>query len=622
MRSGLLVFCLLVYFLIPCRVQSTPHIQADSLIQRWNRVKDTASAVRKFELLSEIANAYHHDKPDSAVIYCDLALELARSAEDQSKEAYFSYQKGTAQYVIGKYDFALENFLTGLKLSREIGDKKGIARGLNSVGIIFNMNKQEREAISNHDQSIVFCRETGDTLLWTRNLHNIGLALDNLKKYDSALLYADSAVRMLSLRGNSFEKNRTIVFRGWIYHNMDDYQNAEAEFRKVINDPTYDDKWEISYALLGLASVYQKQGNIGQSIHYGLKSQTLAKEIGALWDLQEITRILAGSYERQKDFEAAYRYQVLFKQYSDSIFNDTKDKKINFLQLQHQRDENFRLEQENELILQRINRKNFQLIGYSVSVLLLIVLSVVLYQKIVQKNRLNRELAHLNATKDTLFHIIAHDIKSPMSIMISFTELLKEDFDDFEKAEILKILDRLNKSSNEGLQLLENLLHWAKSQTGKLVFTPEKLQVAALVTDTIKLMSLNAQSKHIGIEVKVPEEVNCFADRNMTSVILRNLVSNAIKFTPKNGGIIIEANVIKGEVCISISDNGVGIATEDLEKLFNIETSFSTIGTNHEKGSGLGLMLCKDFVTKQGGSIGVESEPGKGSRFFFTLQPA
>jgi len=592
---------------------------ADSLLIKWNNEKETATPQHKLEVLRDLISNLGSTASDSAVAFCNLARMIADESGDSVNQAFFSIKEGWYHYVLGEYDLALEHFLYGLDMSRKIGDKHLIAVGLNSVGLINNMHNQERQAIENHRQSIAICRETGDTLLWAHNFHNIGLALDNLKSYDTALMYADSSLMLLSMIGNTTDPFQIYVFKGWVYLNKGELQKAESEYNRVTKNPAYQNKWEISWALWGLATIQMKRKNFDQAIDYGVKSLELAREVGALWDLQETASLLADCYAAKGDFKEAYAYQVLFKRYSDSLFNETKEKQINYLQLQHQEDENLKLAQENEINEQRLKRKNFQLIVYTIGIALLVLLALALYQKIVQKNRLNRKLGQINATKDTLFHIMAHDIKSPMSIMISFTELLLEGFDEFSKPEILEIIKRLNKSSREGMQLLENLGDWARSQTGKLTFAPQKLKLHKAVQEILQLLIGNANAKEITVENDIPGDIACTADPNMTAVIIRNLVSNAIKFTPEKGSIRISAVSLDEVVRISVTDTGVGIPPGDMDKLFNIETTFSTPGTKQEKGSGIGLMLSKLFVTHQGGEIGVESEPGKGSTFYFTL---
>jgi len=229
------------------------------------------------------------------------------------------------------------------------------------------------------------------------------------------------------------------------------------------------------------------------------------------------------------------------------------------------------------------------------------------------------QLQELNATKDKLFSIIAHDLRSPFNSILGFLELLIENVNEFETAETEKYLGIINSSANNTLILLDNLLNWAKSQTGQISFKPEILIFSSVILEIIKLKKSIAKAKNISLNYFSSDEIEVYADINMLKTVLRNLISNAIKFTKSGGNIRVFAVSKHDRVEISISDNGVGMNEETRNKLFRLETNETTKGTANEKGSGLGLILCKEFVEKHGGKIWLESELGKGSVFKFNL---
>jgi signal transduction histidine kinase/ligand-binding sensor domain-containing protein len=229
----------------------------------------------------------------------------------------------------------------------------------------------------------------------------------------------------------------------------------------------------------------------------------------------------------------------------------------------------------------------------------------------------NEQLQILNATKDKLFRIIAHDLRNPFGSILGLTELLcneKVEPDQRNRFERL-ILD----SARNGYNLLENLLQWALSQTGRLVCNPEYIPVNMLAEQVINLVKNAAYLKNIEISTQIDNAIQVWADINLTETILRNLVSNAIKYTQKNGKIQISASSENGSTTICVTDSGIGIGQENLNKLFGLLNTSSSRGTENEKGTGLGLSLCKEFVEKQGGTIWAESELGKGSSFYFAL---
>ncbi|NQU86944.1 MAG: HAMP domain-containing histidine kinase [Mariniphaga sp.] len=223
-----------------------------------------------------------------------------------------------------------------------------------------------------------------------------------------------------------------------------------------------------------------------------------------------------------------------------------------------------------------------------------------------------------NAAKDRFFSIIAHDLKSPFNSIIGFSELLLSDIKNNNFENIDQYAQFINDVSNQSYNLLKNLLDWSMIQTGNIDFKPEKFNLSVLFDDVLIFLQNPANQKNIKLNTSIDPDFEIFADENMITTILRNLVSNAIKYT-ENGEITIAAKKENNKIKLSVSDTGIGIKPEDIEKLFQIENNFSTAGTNNEKGTGLGLMLCKEFTEKHKGEIWVESELGKGSKFNFTV---
>lgn len=229
------------------------------------------------------------------------------------------------------------------------------------------------------------------------------------------------------------------------------------------------------------------------------------------------------------------------------------------------------------------------------------------------------QLRELNATKDKFFSIIAHDLKSPFSAIIGYTELLGNQIETKNYKKIGEYADIIRSSTWRAMDLLTNLLEWARSQIGIMKFKPQIIEISKLINETKDLLSDVANKKSIELKVVLPQNFNIYADILMIKTTLRNLLSNAIKFNNPGGLIIIEANETESGSMISVADNGIGIKKDIIEKLFRIEDCRSTTGTQGETGTGLGLLLCSDFVKKHGGKIWAESEVGKGSRFIFTL---
>jgi len=229
------------------------------------------------------------------------------------------------------------------------------------------------------------------------------------------------------------------------------------------------------------------------------------------------------------------------------------------------------------------------------------------------------QLKELNATKDKFFNIVAHDLKNPFTSLLGSTELLYENIHKLDSEEIRELAVILNDSAKSGYSILLNLLDWSRSQTGLLKINTERINLRELINENILHLQLPAANKEIYLYYEAEEDIYLFADKNMINTVLRNLLSNAVKFTYRCGKVIVGASLTTDEVIISVKDTGIGISKENIDKLFRIDTNYSLTGTDNERGTGLGLKLCKEFVEKQGGRIWVESIENQGSEFKFSL---
>ena len=230
-----------------------------------------------------------------------------------------------------------------------------------------------------------------------------------------------------------------------------------------------------------------------------------------------------------------------------------------------------------------------------------------------------RQLKELNATKDKFFSIIAHDLRNPVSALFNFSQYLESNISTISNEELPQYISIMKNTANGLFGLLDELLLWANLQSNHYEFKPALLQVAEEANTVVNLLGANAARKKVHMAINIDPETQVFADHNMLHTILRNLVTNAIKFTPSNGSININSSINHHEVFINVEDTGIGIAKENMEKLFRIDQQSSTLGTEGETGTGLGLVLCKEMVERNNGKIWVESNPGQGTCFTFAL---
>ncbi|MCX7875323.1 MAG: PAS domain-containing sensor histidine kinase [Melioribacteraceae bacterium] len=229
------------------------------------------------------------------------------------------------------------------------------------------------------------------------------------------------------------------------------------------------------------------------------------------------------------------------------------------------------------------------------------------------------KLKEANATKDKFFSIIGHDLKNPLFVIQSMSEILETEFDEISSEERLEFIQAIRESSKNAYALLEDLLHWARCQSGRIDYNPEPIHLKQLVSKCINLLEAHAIKKEINLINAVDPTHILMADKFMIDTILRNLISNALKFTPEGGTVKVQSKIENEFIEISVEDTGIGLTENDRQKLFRIDVKNSEIGRSKEKGTGLGLILCKEFVEKHSGKIWVESEFEKGSKFKFTI---
>lgn len=239
-----------------------------------------------------------------------------------------------------------------------------------------------------------------------------------------------------------------------------------------------------------------------------------------------------------------------------------------------------------------------------------------LEEKVTQRTK---ELQELNATKDKFFSIIAHDLKNPFNTLMGFSELLIQNFGGFPQEKIKEYIGIMFDTAKSSYALLENLLEWSRSQTGRIKVAPEKFDLKSVLDENFDLLINQASKKKIKLISELPTSMEVFADENMINTVIRNLISNAIKYTPEGGNVNVSEERNESTLTLHISDSGVGISKDNIPKLFRIDQNYSTSGTANETGTGLGLILCNEFILKNKGEIHVKSEVGKGSTFSVQL---
>lgn len=535
------------------------HAKSIELLSKAQTIDLKADNPLSLLILHELGRVYTQaDSTGEARSTYTTLLRLSRDSKQEKREADALFYLGVISTRETKYDSALALHKESLKLKRALQDKAGEVTSLNTIGDLYLQMKNEDRALANYVAALEISQALKDDHAIAISYNNAGRLYFHQKNYSRAL------------------------------------SNFELGFQKAQQARSLD---QMKVSTDYISQCYKETGEFQKSLQYREQSIEIESMI-----------------QREKD------ERKLLELENSSVL-EAKEQAIDKLEAK-------RLAHEKQLQEERRTRYFlFALIGLTAVVAGLIFslyrnkqkTNLVLQaanEKIMQQNA---QLQQLNATKDKFFSIISHDLKGPLNSLTSFSGLLINYFDSLSKEEIQTLAKDLDKSLKNLFALLENLLEWSRSQTGAIEFKPAAFDLSELVQENIDLLSAQAAAKTIKLEYEDPAPTPVMAHKNSVTTVIRNLISNSIKFTPTGGTITVSVKKSSDEALVSIADTGVGMSKEVIDKIFRIDAKHSTKGTADEKGTGLGLVLCKDFVEKNNGSIGVHSEEGKGSTFYFTL---
>jgi signal transduction histidine kinase/predicted negative regulator of RcsB-dependent stress response len=519
------------------------------------------------------------------------ALEIFKELNDEKGIATSLNNKGRVFIEIGKYEEALENQLESLKLLERLGDKKGVSKLYNNIGLIYWYCENYNEALEYHTKSLNIKKELNDRRGIAKTFNNLGNVYKYIERPADAISSYKKALKINEELGNKKGISFCLNNLGTVYKDLGkdelalDCYNRSLKLKEELAD-----KQGIANSYLNLGVVFTDKKDFRQAGKYFEKGFKLAEE-------EDMKHVLKGFYYNYMElyskkgvYKKALEYFKKYVELKESLFNEEIARKFTEFHLRYDIE---KMEKENELLRQKNEIQKLELES--------------------QKN-----LKELNATKDKFFSIIAHDIKSPFAVMLSFLNILKRT-ENYEKEVVMRLVADMEATIKASLSLLANLLEWSRTQRGRIEFAPVNLKLKPTSDWVLSLLGGNAQTKEITIINKVNPAHRVFADKNMLNTVLRNLISNAIKFSYKGGEIRVSSSEENGEIKISVSDCGIGIEPALIDKIFCIDTKTNTLGTAGEKGTGIGLILCKEFVECMGGKIWAESSPGKGSTFCFIL---
>ena len=561
---------------------------------------------------------------DSALILYQQSLAVFESADIEEGKAAALLSIGNYYYYQSDFIKGADYMLQSLRLYEKLNDKAGLASALNNLGSLYNDKKDYRKALEYYNRALVIKKELNQPRSLATTLLNLGNVYYDLKIMDSALLWYQQSLDNATQYGNKrlIASARSNI--GNIFFDKKQYKEALVEYEAALEiDKERGNQEGIGISNINAGHAYLMLKQYDVSIPMLKEGLQMLQEVGNKFQEQSALKYLAEAYVAKGEHATAYNYLKQYVAVHDSVYTDESNQRVAEMQTLYETEK-----KDKEIIIlskekQVQRRTNIFLIALAG---LIFLLGLILWSRYRFKQKTNRllaekndELIRLNATKDKLFAIVAHDLKNPLSAFRSITQNLNDNKLQISKEEIEYFVGRMNQSANQLYDLLQNLLNWAISQIGKLPFAPEEFSLADVANNNAALFQNNTLQKKQQIKINVPEQLQVMADKNMIQTVVRNLFSNAVRFTPENGTIELSAQKENGEMIFSIADTGPGIAAEDIKKLFRIEEDVTKVGSSPEKGTGLGLILCKELIEKNKGRIWVESSAGQGSRFSFAL---
>lgn len=586
------------------------------------------------------------DKPLLAEAYLSLGLELSEKDEhklsiqnqqkslelftylDDSLSMSYAYNNiGRSYFHLGDMVAALRNYHEALLLKQIVGDQNEVAGALDNLALVYKRIDNYDKALLYNRRSIEIQKARQDTFSLSLSYLNVGNIYRKLHKYDSAIIYHSQALSMSESLYDTIGIAYACYNLGSAYFDKKSLSKSRTSFLKALEIFKKSNSKSLQISTMSaLARVYLELKDLTSARNIAAEALSIAESLERSSHYQGLLEILYEVNKAKGNYQKALEYHEQFFIYSDSLLNQQKVESITELETNFeivQRDNEIELlnktNEINDLRLAQSERN--KLIYFLFGVLLLGIIGI-LYRSYKGKKRAeekladqNRRLEELNAAKDKFFAIIAHDLNSPLSAFKSLSTGLSENFRQLSEMELQNYLVSLKTSSEELVSLLQNLLQWALSQTKNLRLNRQNINLGDLLTKNVHLLEENASQKSIDVEVQVEKDYQVYADAQTVDLVFRNLIANAIKFTSINGKIAIKTSSDQDMISIEIEDTGIGMTSEDINKLFKITEDVSHIGSSKEKGTGLGLILCKEFIERNNGQILVESELGVGSTF-------
>lgn len=580
---------------------------------------------------------------DAALEYYYEALKIAEISA-LPEEIGRSYKNiGLIYKDLNATDEALENFLMAVNYFTKSGNRNSEAHLYNLIGGLYWNNRDFGKALDNYNKALSIREQINDKQNIAATNRNIGILFKDAGKYGQALEYYDKALK-------TYEQINSNIDKAWLLNNYGNLFKDKKQLSKALQYynqslqlfKAADHADGISNVDKNIGESFLLLGNANQAFPYLEESVDIAKKTDQIELLQDCSKFYAEALYTKGMHKKAYEYFKLYADLRDSVMNEETLKKFaeiqikNKLEFKQKEFEQYKSAQQAELLQTRLHKTYWIALASILFIVMLFFVFRTSYRSkmnsrlLIKNNELEEtnkrlqisesDLKLANSSKNKLISIIAHDLKNPISTSLGLSELLHTRFDTYDESKIKRFIEQLYLTADSTSMLLENLLEWSRSQSSNVKPNFEECNISELVETTFQLVSGMANKHKITLRNIIPADFEITADKNMLLTVFRNLITNAVKFSEANGTVEVSCKEDMGETVFVITDSGIGMTAQQAAHIFDSNTDVKSIGSSENKGTGLGLQLCKEFVQKHGGAISAESEPGKGSVFQFSIK--
>ncbi|SIN67531.1 tetratricopeptide repeat-containing sensor histidine kinase [Algoriphagus halophilus] len=618
--SNLILLISLIWATPPIQVESTTKIDSEVLL-------DT--------LISK-GEKYLYAEWDSAFYYLSKADSLARLLEEDNKVGKVANLFGTLYYVEGDYVKSIKYYSTASEIFNKTQDESGLNFALNGRGLIYLSQNQLERAIDIFNRCIEISKKLGDTYGIGKNYFNRSIGESDLGQFGKAHQSIDLALEYLKDHQDRVIYTMTLNRAGKIYFDEGKLEESEKYYRQVLNYPGQLSNWAYTFAYSGLAEIEIAKGNPRKALEYAEISKDYVYKTRGFWDKGRLSKVLLAIYEELDQYALALEHAKLYKAYSDSLYNESKNAEISHLQLLLADADNQNLLQEKELA-ENSAQFNKKLTIILVIALIGLIIGFILYGRVIkQKEKINQvllekqkeiqiqneKLEAINEEKNKLFSILSHDLKAPINSVKQLLELEENGLlDEDEQKTVRKLLIKQVSDTDE---MLRKLLRWSHAQLDGIITKRTATDLSEIVKEQVGQLDYQTVSKNITIDFSsIFDQAQVLVDPQQLRIILQNCLQNSIKFSNSDSQIKLWNSVQEedGFINLHIKDDGIGISEEKMKEISSqVVRVKSTEGTQKEKGTGLGLLLVRQFMEKNQGHLRIQSKPNEGTEIILSFE--